>query len=216
MPLRKKTLIVRVLIALLIIGGGAFTIYYWFFLRFARVPGSSMANTIIPGDRVVMNKLFGEIDRGQLVVFQYPDDSTYYICRVIGLPGETIQVRANRVYINERSLDEERVLANDTDPHEPLKETSTEGNGPYRVYYTRDFRDNPSYSPADFGVNSSFKIPDNTFFLMADNRDNSNDSRYRGPVPREFIWGRVSLIYYSEAETPDGSIRWERIFKKVR
>ena len=175
-----------------------------------------MANTIIPGDRVVMNKLFGEIDRGQLVVFQYPDDSTYYICRVIGLPGETIQVRGNMVYINERPLDEQRVLANSAHPLDPLEETSTEGNGPYRVYYTEHSKDPPSYSTADFGVNSPFQIPNGTFFLMADNRDNSNDSRYRGPVPREFIWGRPTLIYYSEAETDDGSIRWERIFKKVR
>jgi signal peptidase I len=216
LPLHKKTLIVRVIIALLIIGGCAFTIYYLFFLRFARVPGSSMANTIIPGDRVVMNKLFGQIDRGQLVVFQYPDDSTYYICRVIGLPGETIQVRGNMVYVNERPLDEQRVLANALDPQEALKETSTEGNGPYSVYYTEHFQD-PSFRGAgDFGVNSPFQIPDNTFFLMGDNRDNSEDSRHRGPVPRDFIWGRVSLVYYSEAETPDGSIRWERIFKKVR
>ena len=216
MPLHKKTLIVRVLFALLIVGGVAFMICYWFFLRFARVPSGSMANTIIPGDRVVMNKLLGRLERGQIVVFQYPDDSTYYICRVIGLPGETIQVRGNTIYINERPLSEQRVLANESDQLEPLKETSTEGNGPYRVYYTEHIKDPSIHSRGDFGTSSPFKIPDDTFFLMDDNRDNGQDSRYRGPVPRELIWGRLLLIYYSEAETPDASIRWERVFKKVR
>ena len=201
------------LFALLIVGGVAFMICYWFFLRFARVPGSSMANNIIPGDRVVMSKLLGQLERGQIVVFQYPNDSTYYLSRVIGLPGETIQLRGHTVYINERPLEEQRVLANDADALEPLKETSTEGNGPYRVFYTRH-KDESAYA-GDFGTSSPFKIANDTFFLMDDNRDNGEDSRYRGPVPRELIWGRLLLIYYSEAETPDGSIRWERVFKKV-
>ena len=60
-----------------------------------------------------------------------------------------------------------------------------------------------------------FKFRMTAFLLLGDNRDNSEDSRYRGPVPRELIWGEGAIIYYSEAETPDESIRWERMFKKV-
>lgn len=217
MPLRKKTLIVGVLFALLFIGGCAFTVYYLFFLRFVRVPTGAMMNTIIPGDQLVIHKAFGQIERGEIVVFQYPEDSTYYINRVIGLPGETIQVRGNIVYINDRPLDEQRVMAEeDSLDINPLKENSTEGQGPYRVFFTEHDQPLPSEVSGDFGTNTPFRIPNDFFFVMGDYRDNSQDSRHMGPVPRELIWGRPSLIYYSEAMTSEGGIRWERIFKKVR
>lgn len=176
-----------------------------------------MSNTIIPGDHLVINKLFGQIERGQIVMFHHAERSEYRLGRVVGLPGETIQVRGDIVFINERPLDEQRVKANDEyDLENPLKEVSTEGNGPYRVFYTQHPKNPDSEVAGDFGTNSPFKIPPETFFLMGDNRDNSEDSRYIGPVPREVIWGRPSIIYYSEAMTPDGGIRWERIFKKVQ
>ena len=217
MRLHKNPLIRRVLFALLIVGSCAFMIYYWFFMRTVRVPTGSMANTIIPGDHLVIQKLTGQIERGEIVMFQYPNDSNYYICRVIGLPGESILVRGNMVYINERPLDEQRVMADEeSNIEEPLKEISTEGNGPYRVFYTEPVKNLSSEVPGDFGTNTPFQIPNNSFFLMGDNRDNSEDSRYRGAVPGELIWGEVARIYYSEAMTPDKSIRWERILKKVQ
>ena len=216
------------LFVLLIVGSVAFMIYYWFFLWFARVPTGSMANTIIPGDRVVIQKSFGQIERGSIVLFQYPDNPEVadnlgysppkgerYLGRVVGLPGETIQLRGNIIYINDRPLDEVRVIAEDTGGVDPLIEISTEGKGPYRVFYA-EVRDPEYKAPGYFGTNVPFQIPKDSFFLLGDNRDNSEDSRYRGPVPRELIWGVASIIYYSEAETPDKSIRWERIGKKVQ
>ena len=214
------------LFVLLIVGSVAFMIYYWFFLWFARVPTGSMANTIIPGDRVVIQKSFGQIERGSVVLFQYPDNTGLpdegpsppkgerYLCRVVGLPGETIQLRGNIIYINDRPLDEVRVIAQDTGGYDPLIEISTEGKGPYRVFYA-DVRDPESEAPGNFGTNQPFQIPNDNYFLLGDNRDNSLDSRFRGAVPRALIWGVATIIYYSEAETPDKSIRWERVFKKV-
>lgn len=180
-----------------------------------------MMNTIIPGDHVLIQKSFGQIERGNIVLFQYPynpefrDNSQYFLSRVVGLPGETIQLRGNVVYINDRPLEEFRVMATDTGDLDQLIEVSTEGNGPYRVYYTEHPKDPEAKVPGDFGTDVPFQIPNDSFFVLGDNRDNSEDSRYRGPVPRELIWGELAIIYYSRAETPDGSIRWDRVFKKV-
>ena len=181
-----------------------------------------MMNAIIPGDYVVIHRSFGEIERGQIVLFQYPnstelvDKSVFFVCRVVGLPGETIQMRGNVIYINDRPLDEVKVMAREADPESPLIEVSTEGNGPYRVFYTEYPKDPQAEARGDFGINQPFKIPNDNFFVLGDNRDNSEDSRFRGPVPRELIWGEGVIIYYSQAESPDRSIRWERIGKKVQ
>ena len=80
---RKLTLIV------LIIGifGGGHLICRLFFIQTALVPGSAMANTIVAGDHVLMVRSFGDIKRGQVVVFQFPEDPNTYIKRVVGLPG---------------------------------------------------------------------------------------------------------------------------------
>ena len=210
------------LFGLLIFASVAFMMCYWFLTYRARVPTVSMMNSIIPGDHVVILRSFGQIERGQIVLFQYPnstefaDKSEFYLCRVIGLPGETIQIRGNVIYINGDPLDELRVMAReDADDDNPLIEVSTEGKGSYRVYYTVYPKHPEAEARGDFGTNQPFKIPDDSFFLLGDNRDNSEDSRYRGPVPSELIWGEGVIIYYSEAVTPDETVRWGRMFTKV-
>jgi signal peptidase I len=212
------------LFALLIFGSVAFMICYWFLTYRARVPTGSMMNAIIPGDHVIILRSFGQIERGEIVLFQFPDNSElpefpkgeFYLCRVVGLPGETIELSGNIVHINGRPLDELRVMAQeDSYPESPLIEGATEGNGPYRVYYTQHSRDPEEEAPGTFATNSPFQIPNGHFFLLGDNRDSSFDSRWRGPVPREMIWGEGVIIYYSEAMTPDQSVRWGRMFKKV-
>jgi signal peptidase I len=214
LPLRNRTRTSRVLWALLIIVSCAAGVYYTFFMWLARVPTGSMMNTIIPGDRIVVHRSFGLIKRGRIVVFQYPNDSTYVIARVIGLPGETIQLQGKTVYINQRPLDEQTVMVNESDSYAPLEELSTAGTGPYRVFYTKRLEDLVP-DLAEFGTREPFLIPADSYYVMGDNRDNSEDSRYRGAVPRKLIWGDASMIYYSET-MPDGEkIRWERMFRKV-
>lgn len=73
----------------------------------ALVPTSSMSNTIIPGDHVIVHKLSGSPNRGDIVMYQETKDSERYLSRVVGLPGETIQVRDKSVYINGRILEEQ-------------------------------------------------------------------------------------------------------------
>ena len=119
----KKALGLRLLIALLVLGGaGIFTIRT-FLTRAARVPTGAMANTVVPGDHLFIYKLLGQPGRGDIVLFQYSKDSENYVSRIIGLPGETIQIRGKLVYINGRALDEQRTMIQPMDDgYEPLKE----------------------------------------------------------------------------------------------
>ena len=91
--MRRKLVIIG--LAFVVLSLGSTTFYRVFFLHFVRIPTGSMANTILPGDYLVVKKrAFGDINRGDLIVFSYPGDpSTYYLSRVIGLPGETLEVR---------------------------------------------------------------------------------------------------------------------------
>lgn len=214
----KKSLILRLLLAVLILSVVVVLVFRIFFVWPIRVPTSSMANTIIPGDHLIVHRSFGALKRGDIVVFQHTDSAEYYVARVIGLPGETIQVRGKTVSINGVALAEERVMVEPENLDGPLIETSIEGSGPYRVYYTERPSGDDSIPPDDdgeFGTTTPFKIPADNYFIMGDNRDNSNDSRFRGPVPRNLIWGKPSIIYSSIA-VPGGEVRTERIFKKLQ
>jgi signal peptidase I len=213
---RNKTLTVSIVTAVLILAVSGLTIRI-FFIQYVRAPMGAMMNTIIPGDQLLVTRAFGEIERGRIVVFQYPNESTRYLARVVGLPGETIQVVGKVVYINKRSLAEQRVMVKDQEPdnYEPLQELSTEGKGPYRVFFFAGITDeNRLMNTTKFATFEPFRIPEGHYFIMGDNRDATEDGRYRGPVPRDLIWGGTSLIYYSETiET--GETRWERVFKRI-
>ena len=224
--MRKRTVI---LIAIFGILGIGLTVYRVFFLRMARVPGSSMANTIIPGDHIVMTKAFGQLERGEIVVFQHDpkgpdlrdaryreDPSTFYVARVVGLPGETIQMRGTTLYINEQPLPEQKVTSREVDYLDPLEELSTDGNGPYRVFYSQSADERSTISDNFiFAGQTPFQIPKDSYFIMGDNRDNSEDSRFRGPVPRELIWGKAVMVYYSASERTYEA-RWDRVFKRIQ
>jgi signal peptidase I len=208
------------LIAVLVFGGAAAFTIRTFFTRAVRVPTGAMANTIVPGDHLFIHKLFGQPSRGDIVIFQYNEGSETFVSRIIGLPGEGIQLRGKAVYINGSALDEERVMVESMDDaYGPLKEISTEGSGPYRVFYTKhSFEDTEAAEPSDgdFGTVTPFRIPDDNYFMLGDNRDNSEDSRYRGSVPLKLIWGKASIIYYSVKMPSQDEVRWDRMFKKVK
>lgn len=209
----RRGLAVRLIIAVLILGVIAVVAFRLFIVKFIRVPTGAMMNTILPGDQLLSYRLLGGVSRGDVVVFKYPGDEASYVARVIGLPGETIQLKGKLVYINGTVLEEQRVLVESSDNmHLPLKELSTEGSGPYRVYYVkpRFAEDEMSEETSgDIATETPFQIPNESYFLMGDHRQNSYDSRYRGAVPRNLIWGKCSLIYVSEIEP-------ERIFRKVQ
>lgn len=136
----------------------------------ANVPTGSMENTIMPGDRLVGNRLAylrEGPERGDIVIFRYPDDEELlYVKRVIGLPGETVVIEDAKIYIDGN----EEPLAEDY-----LKEEWVEATGPYR-----------------------FIVPEDSYLVMGDNRNNSNDARFWSNtyVKRKKILGKGVVIYW--------------------
>lgn len=157
-----------------------------------RIPTVSMAPTLLTGDFLLSNKIYycsKEPKRGEIIVLKYPQaEEIITIKRIIGLPGDTLQIRNKEVFINGNRLNEPYVVHNDS-------RIFPKGSDP---------RDN-------FG---SFIVPPNHYFVMGDNRDNSLDSRYWGTIERTKIEGKPNFIYWSwQKKIP--FVRFLRIGKKV-
>ena len=210
------------------------------------IPSGSMKGTLLVGDYLFVSKysygyshfslpfsppLFnGRImgsqpERGDVVVFRLPKDpSTDYIKRVIGLPGDKIQMIDGVLHINSQSIRRERVEdfveiedGVRTAPIKRWRETLPNGVS----YYTLDLVD------TGFADNTQiYTVPAEEYFMMGDNRDNSTDSRFSqvGTVPFENIIGRAQLIFFSVYEGERAweiwrwpfSVRWSRLFTIVR
>jgi signal peptidase I len=207
-----------------------------FIVQAVKVPTGSMQNTILIGDHLLVNKFIfasgpvlpflpqREIRRGDIIVFKYPGNpnnragdnrpdnqpfKTNYVKRVIGLPGDKIEVRGEHVYINDKLLDERRLTAEDPGHNAPLEiknDPVPTGSGPYTVFYdpiTRDGGEDPSsFSGFNYAVNGqAFNVPGDSYFVMGDNRNNSADSREWGVVKREYVIGRAMFVYWSYDES---------------
>ena len=221
-----------------------------FFYQPFNIPSGSMKETLLIGDYLFVSKLsygyskysfpfspnlfsgriFGsEPKRGDVAVFKLPrDNSTDYIKRVIGLPGDEIQMRNGQLFINGGAVP--KVPAGEFTTREEGRERSIkvfEETLPNGVKYK--VLDSEPDGPYDnTGV---YKVPEGHFFMMGDNRDNSTDSRVRsavGFVPYENLIGRAEIIFFSAAvDEPDAlrwwapwtwpfDIRWNRFFTFVR
>jgi signal peptidase I len=201
----------------------------WVFQAF-KIPTGSMENNLLIGDHLLVNKFVfspaastlerallprRDVGRGDIVVFKYPDEPERdFIKRVIGLPGDTLELRNKKVYINGQALDEPYVHF-------------LEGTSALSEVTSIDVRER--YGPV--------KVPEGQYFVMGDNRDNSQDSRYWGFLPRTYIKGRALMIYWSyesgREDYLEGGLgsrvrqlfsvvthfftrtRWERIFHQI-
>lgn len=165
-----------------------------------------------------------EIQRGDIIVFKYPGNKVHpeldasrrpsikpyqlnYVKRVIGLPGETVEFRNNQVFINGELLPEHRVIGDADDDQSALEIREFEDRKPeenWDVYYSEDRMEyvrsgkNLPRTNYEFAVpNKPMQVPENNFFVMGDSRDNSEDSRYWGFVPRGLVIGRAMFVYWS-------------------
>ena len=193
-----------------------------------------MENNLLIGDHLLVNKFIfgpaasrlermglptGTIHRGDVVVFKYPvEPDRDFIKRVIGLPGETIELRAKKVYVGGVPLDE---------PYVHFLEAPSAAS---EFHESTSFDVREKYGPVT--------VPPNQYFVMGDNRDNSQDSRYWGFLRRDYVKGKALIIYWSyEAGREDyqdqgagaalkglGSVflhfftrtRWDRMFHPIR
>jgi signal peptidase I len=171
-----------------------------FVVQAFKIPTGSMEENLLIGDHLLVNKFIfgptetplerallpvGTITRGNVIVFKYPEEPERdFIKRVIGLPGDSVEVRDKKVYINGKPLDEPYVHFLQPTP----------ADSAYHEVTSFDVRER--YGPVS--------VPPNQYFVMGDNRDNSQDSRYWGFLPRENIKGRALVIYWSyQAERED-------------
>ncbi len=202
-----------------------------FIVQAVKVPTGSMQNTITIGDHLLVNKfVFGpgdafpllpqrEVRRGDIIVFKYPGDpknpegdrrpdnlpyKTNYVKRVIGLPGDRVQVSGDRVLINGQELPEHRISALDhaDDTHTP----ELENNKQLEILENPPRKEGETYSvfySTDRILESGFDrvVPEGNYFVMGDNRNNSQDSRAWGFVPRELVVGRAMFVYWSYDES---------------
>jgi signal peptidase I len=193
-----EPIVIAVLIALFIRG---------FIVQAFKIPSSSMEPTLLVGDHILVNKFiygvripytnikffqYEKPERGDIIVFIFPKDrSKDFIKRVIGLEGEKVEIINNKIYINDK-------LMNDPWGHFTLARPSLEDFGP-------------------------IKVPEGSLFVMGDNRDNSQDSRFWGFVNiNNDVIGRAFVIYYSGPNFWEiwkiwrwGEIKWRRIGRLI-
>jgi signal peptidase I len=176
-----------------------------FIVQAFKIPSGSMIPTLQIGDHILVNKLaygvripfledyvleFSKPQQGDVVVFIFPEDrSKDFIKRVVGVAGDTVEIRGKKVYINGKQVD---------DPYAHF-----EGDDPQ----TAGLPSRDDYGPKT--------VPENHIFVMGDNRDRSYDSRFWGYVDLNEVRGKAFLIYWSW-DGGDRWVRWERLGNLIR
>ena len=213
-----------------------------FFFQAFFIPSSSMEPTLLVGDRIFVSKfsygyskhsfpfslplinervLFSEPELGDIIVFKTPENLRIdYIKRLVGLPGDKIQMIDGILHINDIPVKRKKIRS----------ETKLINNGQIRnvLVYKETMPNNISYETFDMGNTradntSEIFIPEDSYFFMGDNRDNSKDSRFVGSVPKNNLVGKAQIIFFA---TEGGSTilefwRWpfdiqiDRLFKMI-
>ncbi len=191
-----------------------------FVVQAFKIPTGSMEPNLLVGDHLLVNKFvfaptasplerailpMREINRGDIVVFKFPEEPERdFIKRVIGLPGDTIEVRSRQVLLNGSRIEE-----------------------PY-AHFLFPVGDGESDSLDVRARYGPVTVPQGHYFMMGDNRDNSQDSRYWGFLPAPYVKGRALMIYWSFEPAPgeqDGVVaplagiftgtRWRRLLHQI-
>jgi signal peptidase I len=202
-----------------------------FLVEAFKIPTSSMEGTLLAGDFLLVNKVvygadipglritlpaLSEPSVGEVIVFHPPHEpEKHYVKRLVGMPGDTLEMRSKALFRNGEEVDEPYVIHIDPERdavHPGMTWQSrflVEGTRPGRYRPTRD-----NWGP--------LVVPLDGYFVLGDNRDNSEDSRYWGFVDRESIKGRPWIVYYSSGLMGSvglpapSDVRWDRIGGRVQ
>jgi len=185
-----------------------------FVVQTYQVPTGSMERTILVGDHLLVNKFayaprlpafaklfpYRDVRRGDIVVFKKPGDDVnpgnVLVKRAVAGPGDTVQLKDKKLYVNDQPAD-----------------------GPYVQHIYPDLYRKNDPQANEMGLlrdqYGPFSVPPGNLFGMGDNRDNSLDSRFWGPIPRANVFGRPFLIYWSYEAEPNSHI-WRGALAKIR
>ncbi|PIS11253.1 MAG: signal peptidase I [Bdellovibrio sp. CG10_big_fil_rev_8_21_14_0_10_47_8] len=193
------------------------------------IPSGSMIPTLLIHDHIFVNKLsygvhvpFGKSflwqwagpTKGSVVVFRFPENpDVYYVKRVVATAGDEISVRHGDLRVNGKKISQTLLPVGSEEEDEFQYFSEVEGDSTHVVRYLNK----------EFSEFSKVKVPDQHFFVMGDNRDQSNDSRFWGFVPEKYLVGRASLIWLSCDETLEsaqficdpGTLRWSRLLQFI-
>jgi signal peptidase I len=191
-----------------------------------RIPSNSMMPTLLTGDFILVNKFtYGirlpvlnkkiiDIDeprRGDVVVFRYPKDpSVDYIKRIVGLPGDRVGYYNKLVYINGEPVGQVPAGI-----YIGVGSGISMSGASERQEQLGDTLHDILVMPRSSGVEGEYVVGENEYFVMGDNRDNSNDSRYWGPVPESNLVGKAFRIWMNW-DTANGGVDWDRIGMKIQ
>lgn len=207
-----------------------------------KIPSSSMVSTLLIGDHIFVNKFiygfripltkirfleFSRPERGDVVIFMYPEDEGKdFVKRVVGLPGDIVIVEGTKVYINGEEVPRNIIEITESDSKYELKVMGSRyfGEIPYFpqwrqfAFYEERLGENDfiaQYEDDIYHRGGTYNVPDDSIFVMGDNRDNSADSREWGFVPLENVKGKAMFVWLS-LDRENRRIRFDRIGKWIK
>ena len=188
-----------------------------FIVQAFKIPSGSMKPTLLIGDHLLVNKFIYGIKipwldrviipvknpkRGDVVVFKWPkDESKDFIKRVVGIEGDVIEIKEDRLYINGEEITSEHIGEFNDEDYPNVAEELEESLGDIKHHILDQEKRYENFGPKT--------VPANSIFVMGDNRDNSEDSRYWGFVTLNKIKGKAMIIYWSWPH-------WDRFLNIIR